>query len=369
MNTIVALGLSENQEPYLQQCKSLGYHVLGFDRDRAAKCITYCDEYYSLSINSVDLILEKIKGRNLIGILSEQTDTGLVTLGTLNSVFSLLGLRSEASKIIRDKYKQRSFIQKHSLLKQPIFASDQEINTKLISFIDVLEKPRSGQGSSGVCVKKLKEIIPNDKKIYEEFLDGEDLSIDGIFQNEAYVTAFCVKEKFKNTFVDKTLLACICAPKELVDFINCAFKKLNIDNVFFHAEFKRKDDCFYLIEFTTRGGGSGLSTIVSSYLTNLKMEVARIDLLIGKKISYSSNNLKNRRALMHFGKLDELQLVEKKVRFIPNVNTQIRRFSTANVEKIESGNDREACIYITFLADVSHQINEVMNEYTNIIIK
>lgn len=369
MSSIVALGLNENQESYITQCKSLGYHLIGFDRDRNAKCVPYCDEYYNLSIDSIEIILGKLKGRRVIGILSEQTDSGLITVGRLNSEFSLLGLTYEASQLIRDKYQQRRFIEQHKLIKQPIFALANEVSVKLKNFTYVLKKPRSGQSSSGVGLTKLEDIVSDNTHIYEEFVRGIDFSLDGIFQDKVYVSAYCVKEKFHDTFVDKTLFASINAPTELVNFIENTLTKLNVNNVFFHAEFKKYNNTFYLVEFTTRGGGSGLSTIVASYLTGLNMDAARIDLLVGHRITNPCDNLSQRRALMHFGKWSEIQHLADKLIGISKVEVKIRRFSLSDAKKVKSGRDRQACIYILFDVEVADNVYEVMNGSTKIVIQ
>ena len=66
MQTSIAfLGLSENQEPYFSHCKSIGFNIIGFDRNKKAICVKHCDEFHQYSLNSIENISKKLAKKKM----------------------------------------------------------------------------------------------------------------------------------------------------------------------------------------------------------------------------------------------------------------------------------------------------------------
>lgn len=303
MSHIVFLGLARNQLDYINAAKRFGYKIIGIDVDSFAIGVDSCDIFIKSSINDYENIGKEIKKFNsIIGVISEQTDNGLLTLGYLNSLFSLNGPNYETVKNIRDKFKQRKIANSFQI-KQPNFFSVNEFMLKssdlLKSNKEFLIKPKSGQSSIGVMdldtskvgniVDYLNNLSLSEDYLIEEKIEGSDYSIDGyIFQEIVNISLICKKEKYEtNKFVDQLLFATSYDKKKdelLFGYVESIIQAFKLDNCLFHIEVKVKDNDYSLIELTCRGGGSGLSSILADMLHNGSFTDNRIRLIESKEI-------------------------------------------------------------------------------------
>ena len=88
---IVFLGLGINQIEFIEAAKSLGYKIIGFDRREPSYCREICDHYYQVAINKKYAVQEIVSNfTNIIGCISEQTDTALETVGFIITAFVFL---------------------------------------------------------------------------------------------------------------------------------------------------------------------------------------------------------------------------------------------------------------------------------------
>ena len=304
--SIVCLGLGFNQLEYVQAAKNFGYHIIGFDGNDNAVCRNLCDESYNIRIDNHSEIVELLgKFENLIGCISEQTDNALLSVGAINSTFNLPGPSLDLVHSIKDKSDQRAKCKKLDV-EQPdfcLYESKQDFLSVAETFIshykNIVIKPCEGQSSIAVrsfpkeallecnseeLFKNLTEISGAKKFLVEEFVDGDDISIEGfVFQSQVHVLAISHKTKFENnSMVDKVLQVIPYREHEHKPEYELACKLVkgfSLDKSFFHIEAKKNGDSLSLIEWTPRGCGARLSSVLLSKMYDENMAAIRIGIL------------------------------------------------------------------------------------------
>ena len=166
--------------------------------------------------------------KNILGCISEQTDTALETVGYINSEFSLKGPQYNETKMIKNKILQR-FKASENGIPQPVFAEYEKNSLSLEKFKHHFSGVKHlivNQGldnpSRGVSEFETKKVIDALEKsvdpfrvlhekyidlIIEEKIDGEDVSVDGFILNTGvFITIICKKIKHPLT-LDRILIA------------------------------------------------------------------------------------------------------------------------------------------------------------------
>jgi len=304
--SIAFLGLSLNQLDYIQAAKNLGYNIIGFDSDTNAPCHNLCNVSFPIRIDNHKLIIkELVKAENLIGCISEQTDNALLSIGIVNSTFNLLGPSHEIVENIKNKSLQRQKC-KTLNIKQPDFVfcnTSDEFSKLVFKFLDkyknIVVKPFEGQSSIGVKSISNYEFnahelvnLYNDLSLtsgsknflIEEFVNGDDISIEGlVFQSKIHILAICHKTKCQsNPMVDKTLKVFaynLTNHKLEFQLAKKLVQGFGLDNSFFHIEAKKKSS-LSLIEWTPRGCGSRLSSVLLSRLYKKNIPVIRVSMFL-----------------------------------------------------------------------------------------
>ena len=164
--SIIFLGLGFNQLEYIQAAKNLGYHIIGFDGDKNAVCKNICDVTYCIRIDEHLKIADQLKvHKNLVGCVSEQTDSALRTVGVINSMFNLSGPTQDVVKFIKNKSYQRIKCRELKI-NQPNFISYnvkqnflKEVGPFIKHYKKFVIKPVEGQSSIGVTPISREEIL------------------------------------------------------------------------------------------------------------------------------------------------------------------------------------------------------------------
>ena len=344
--SIAYLGLGLNQLEYIQAAKDLGYYIIGFDGDKNAVCKNLCDVSYRIRIDNHPKIVDELKAyENLIGCVSEQTDNALMSVGVVNSVFNLLGPSLELVKSIKQKFHQRLRCRELKVNQPDFIFYDlrQDFSAVAEKFVkkyqNLVIKPCEGQSSIGVIsiareallncnsadlFHDLSETSGTNSFLIEEFVNGSDISIEGfVYKSKITVLAICHKTKFENNpMVDKAL---IVAPYEVnkhkleYQLTDQLVKGFDLNNGFFHIEAKKIGNSLSLIEWTPRGCGARLSSILLSKMYDENIPRIRVGMLKNNyqlpKLRYPEN-------------VGLLQFFESEITDLESLHTNIKKYVT-----------------------------------------
>lgn len=379
--TILFLGGGKNQLGYIYAAKRRGYKSIVVDGDPLSPGIKVADTPLCCKISSVDKVLKLIANYKFHACISEQTDSALLTVGAINTKYNLLGLQLDVAKKIRDKYLQRLENSKFSISQPKFWSNVSKIGVEggTSDVCEYILKPRVGQSSIGVkkfksakTLQKENAKVGGKDKIVEYFINGDDVSVDGfLIGNAPCFTVFAKKTKYDaGSFVDRVLECHADVPINVKSLCLSLLEKYNLSDVFFHIELKvTSNGEVYLIEFTARGGGSQLSSVIPNLLYGVDVYSARLELALGK-LEFDPTSLVQTQkisAAMIFCTANDLkkyieELSDKKI-----LALIVNRIKDGNSQIIQNGTDRECCLYLSYDTNQTEVIRKIfINGVSNV---
>jgi hypothetical protein len=198
-DTIISLGAGKNQIPLIKEIKKNNYKCLAFDTDKFAKGFELADYFAPVSSHNYLEIVEYIKNNNLqeklIGVLTRSTGKPVVSLAYIGNYFGLNALDLELAKLITDKNKLISRLNKKSIPCPKLFSLDNKgLDTMEFPVFVKPSKTNLSHRGMGVCFSKQELLLSIEKaKQYsetklvnvEEYLKGYDVvTIDFVVNGE-----------------------------------------------------------------------------------------------------------------------------------------------------------------------------------------
>jgi hypothetical protein len=139
---VVCLGAGESQLPLIKKAKSLGYKVLAIDRNNLSPGFSFADDTIIESTHNKDIILEKIKGKHLKGLLARSNGNALFTAASIAKYFKIPGVSNELATIATSKSALRQFSLANSI-KMPfgtVVSSSKQVKENFFKY-QVIVKP------------------------------------------------------------------------------------------------------------------------------------------------------------------------------------------------------------------------------------
>ncbi|MFN3603655.1 MAG: alpha-hydroxy-acid oxidizing protein [Leptonema sp. (in: bacteria)] len=201
--SIIIIGGGILQVPLIQTAKRMNLYTIVFDMDSNASGIEYADEFICMSTKDVEgCVREAVKlssVRKIDGVITAGTDASK-SVSAIANALGLPGIRYSSAEAATNKVLMRKILQKNNIpipkfiavwnLREAIEALDS------IGLPAVL-KPAENMGARGVikisrreeiyfAYRHSKKYSPTGELILEEFLDGQELSIDALTWNGNY---------------------------------------------------------------------------------------------------------------------------------------------------------------------------------------
>lgn len=311
-NVIVLPG-TKWQIPLVQKLKRRGYRVVVLDCYEDQPAYQYADEYRIVDILDKERVYDIAKEYSAVAVLSDECDIATPTIAWVSEKLGKPSIGMEMADLYTNKYSMREFAKKHGFAtpvfykcfsKEEAVAAYEQYGKKMIM------KPLDGNSSRGVfsicSTQDIKEHFDESMKyskkekcvLVEEYIDGEEFSVDGIKTEDGYYTlAIAHKKHYEtNENLDQELIFKYSDSVYDYDllrqtnqnYVQATGLKFGLT----HAEYKFQNGKFYLIEIGARGGGNLLSGVIDPEMTGIQSQECLIDWSIGKKCR--EKNLKYR---------------------------------------------------------------------------
>lgn len=299
---LVIIGANDFQNQLILKAKSLGYETHVFAWKDGSIGEKTADYFYPISIVEKELILEKCKEIQPVGVCSIASDLATITV---NYVAENLGLACNATSITlqcTNKFEMRKKMKENGV-KTPAFI---KVNNDSSSWnienmrFPLIVKPTDRSGSRGITkiykkeeLKKAIEYATKDsfekKAIIEEYIEGDEYSCECISYNgKHYFLAFTKKyttgsPNFIETGHTEPSDIKIEYQEEIKNNIFKALTALGIQNGASHTEFKvDKEGNFGIIEIGARMGGDCIGSDLVQLSTGYDFVKMVIDVACGK---------------------------------------------------------------------------------------
>jgi biotin carboxylase len=279
MEKIVILGANDSINKLILKAKENNFetHVFSWDENEVGSLSA--DNFYKISIDDKNSILEKCREIQPVGVVSITTDFAVETINFITKKLGLNGNSNLTSILSRNKFKMREAFAQVGL-PTPWFisvGSYEEIQLKGIRY-PVIVKPTDRWSSKGVSLVKTEDDLENavnyainlsneKRAIIESYIKGREYSAECIsFHGDHKILAITKKYTSGNPhFVETAHMEPTLFDNLDIDTIYKDIEKaldaLMIENGASHVEFKiDSDKNLKIIEIGSRMGGDLIGT-------------------------------------------------------------------------------------------------------------
>lgn len=325
MKNVIVLPGTRWQIPLVQKLKNRGYYVIVFDYYENQPAYEYADEHCIVNILDKEKVFEFAESYNPEAIVSDECDIATPTIAWVSEKLGKPSIGTHMAELFTNKYLMREFGRRYDFAIPEYFKCS-NINDALKVYHDfgkkMIMKPLDANSSRGIySVESDMDIITNFAEslsysklersvLLEEFIDGEEFSVDGMkIGAEFFSLAISKKYHFSyNENLDQALLF----TNDSKEYDYDELRKVNENFVMrsglsfglTHAEYKFYNGRFYMIEIGARGGGNLISSIINPELTGIDTQEYLIDWALGNEINAEaikySDNYKDRCAWLCF---------------------------------------------------------------------
>lgn len=191
-NNLAIIGASYLQLPLIEKAKEMGYttHVFAWAANDIGE--EAADYFYPYSITEVDRIVSKCKEIDICGICSIATDLGNYTVNYVANALGLPGNTMECTLKSTNKHLMRKAFEENGDPSPRSILVDESTDLQSLNLTyPVIVKPTDRSGSRGIfkletkdeleqTVKEALEAGFEKKALIEEFVEGQEYSVEGI---------------------------------------------------------------------------------------------------------------------------------------------------------------------------------------------
>ena len=298
---LLIIGASVLQLPAIQKAKEMGLEVAVADYNPEAVGIPFADYYFNASTIDIDAIVKVAKEYRPDGIMTLATDMPMRSIAAATQALGIPGISMDAAIKSTDKIEMIKAFKSHGV-SSPWFYEIESLtdieNLKDTITYPFIMKPSDNSGSRGVIkINESSEILEaydyskqhsrNGKVIIEEFLEGDEVSVEIItYRGEPYVLQVTDKlttgapyfvemgHSQPSKFYGSDL-------KKISDLAKAAVRSVGIQDSPAHVEIMVTKDGPKMIELGARMGGDCITTHLVPLSTGIDMIKAAINISLG----------------------------------------------------------------------------------------
>lgn len=299
---LVIIGANDFQNQLILKAKERGFETHVFAWQDGSIGERTADYFYPISIIEKEAILEECKKIQPDGVISIASDLAAITVNYVAEKLGLTGNGIESSMIATNKYLMRKAFEQNGDPSPKYYCSD-ELTDTIIKELEfpLIVKPVDRSGSRGItkvfCESELKEAVESAKEVsfdkkamIEEFVEGEEYSVEYI-SYEGKHTFLALTKKYTTGaphFIETGHIQPAPVSEEVLTgvkkVVEHALDTLKIKNGASHSEIKIADDGkITIIEIGGRMGGDCIGSDLVRLSTGYDFVNMVIDVACGKK--------------------------------------------------------------------------------------
>lgn len=381
------------QTPLIKYLKDKGHLVYVVDPYLHSPGVKFADKHIVCDVRDAEEIYKQLKGEEFKFVCSDQSDISVNTVSILNNLFGLSGNRIEVTDNFVNKFKMRELASSLNIpcpnYKKIFNVSDLKDFIKECR-LPIILKPADSQSSRGVIkidsenLTEISSFVVSSLKysncgylIAEEFMDGEEVTVEGFASNRLHKTlAISLKKHFRTGIASE-----LRYPADIPDAM---YRKLEEYNDRFvngsglefgitHAEYiiNRNTGDINIIEIACRGGG----TLISSDIVRWVSGVDIYDLFY-KSLNSETIQMQDVKVVKNHAILKFFEFKQGKVKSIDGFN------EVANWPEILSANldfkdgdilqpaedDRSRQGYFIAIAKSKNELDKIIDRVKNTIV-
>lgn len=378
-NVIVCIAGGIWQKPFVQYLKDRGYYIV-IVNPVVTKTTELADYHIKCDVNNFDEINKHIAKFKPIFITSDQSDISTAIVARLSEYWNLPGNSVLSIDKFTNKYSMFEF--GNSLgLPVPKTALVNSI-TDVFNFIDlygfpIILKPVDSTMSRGFVKISTRDELTEDvlqnsmsfskikSVIVQSFVSGNMVTLEGVCSGGKHKT---IASSIKLDYFCPGITCGVSYPDNLdkdllhrIELANDTYVEASgMQFGLTHSEYLVEGDNFCLIEIGARGGGAGISNMITPYVSGIDNYKIFHDSLVGNIIDVKSLKPLRRSALLRYYRQEDVSEEQaKKIIKIPGVATFCYNFK--ETQYVKNSYDCRFSMGI-YLAQNSQQMNELMDQ-------
>ena len=365
---VIVLGTSAFQEALIQDLKALGYFVIGIDKNSNSSGRDVCDHFFNIDITDWRACLEIAVANEVVCAVSVASEIASVSSSRINRSLGLITNKDFAHEIFVNKlYMRRIFdFADIPIIRSQYFENDSKLYEKVENLLfPLVMKPLRSAGSRGVTKVSdqvglqysLREVLKYGSDfLVEEFVDGIEISIDGILQEGSFFELMS-SDKIRSepphlvdTFISFPSMFSSEILSEACNIIEKVCRTAGVQRAVIHSEFIINSAGVFLVEMALRGSGFNVFSRMIPQLTGINTSELSLNLALGKKISIAPSKLNMHGILAFpsfgFGKI--IRIEDLNLQNMPEqlIEYKIYKGVGDTIERLKSGSDRPAHLMI-----------------------
>lgn len=303
---VMVIAGGEWQLPLIRKAKEMGLFVINTNLYPESPGFMFSDVGIVADVLDKETNLECAKQYEVDAVITDQSDIAVSTVAYVTQELGIPGIGVKTAELFTNKFKMRELCSQHGFPtpSYALCASLQDVvNFSHKNDYPFVIKPPANQSSRGVSkvsgpeeLQSAYELALENSRdqtvLVEGFIDGQELTIDGIKLNNGH--HYCLATSTKRPCKDNLMVAnrlwfsnfnSEINYQSLHETHNALISKMKLAFGLTHAEYKYKDGKFYLIEVAARGGGTRLSSDIVPLMSGIDTNMLLIDMALGEKIS------------------------------------------------------------------------------------
>lgn len=321
---LLIIGAGREQISVYQSAKKMGLFVIGTDINPEAPAFDYADKKLICStrnaVETLEVVLDYSKNNRIDGVMTVANDVPF-TVALVADKLKLSGISLKSAKLVSNKISMKEQFVRHGI-PTPKF---DVMNTKDDFFKKIKEKtfpfvlkPSDGRGARGVLFIDENTDISlawnhsiqysdNKKLLLEEFIEGDQLSVEGIFLDGKYRSIAFADRNYSNLQLTKPFIVengGVIPSKhedktldEISKVIENAAHSLEINKGTVKADIVLSKKGYMIIEIAARLSGNYLATHHIPMAYGIDIISAAINMALGIKIKEGSLQAKKKNYL------------------------------------------------------------------------
>lgn len=327
MKRILIIAGGEWQIPIVRTAKEMGFFVVNTNLYADSPGFAYADAHAVVDVFDVAQNIAIAQQYAVDAVVTDQTDIAVRSVAQVADALHLPSIGIEIAQRFTSKYLMREFN------AQCGFATPQYTTCTSVAEVAafmarcggaVVLKPIANQSSRGVI--KLESTdpdriadayayasahTPDGRIIAEEFIDGTEITVDGIKLNDG--NHYCLATSYKEHYTHNPMIAYALWFSQThpdIDYAqlhaqhNELVMRMGLPFGVTHAEYKYYNGKFYLIEVAARGGGTNISSHIVPAMSGVDSVQLLLRMATGEQIRTLTRHDTSDHAVLYFYNFD-----------------------------------------------------------------
>lgn len=306
MKKVLVVGAGFLQDFVIQKAKSMGYATIAVDANPASIGFHHADKFKVINIVDEKACLAYAKEEKIDGVLTAATEYGVLSAAYIAEQMSLVGLKYEAAKKIKNKYQVRKCLFE-SKVDDAAQAYEVSEKTSLDALSErlafpIMVKPCDGSGSRGVsrvdemsqfadaCQKAIAASITHCAEV-ETFITGREYGVESLVVNgEVHVLGIMRKWMTAPPYYAELGHAIpsglkIETEKKVVECVEKAIIALGINSGSVNVDLLvTEDNKVHIVDIGARMGGNLIGSHIIPYGTGIDYMGNMIKTAVGEMV-------------------------------------------------------------------------------------